>query len=363
MARTSKPWFWEARSCWATNLNGKRYTAPRSIGPQDNGKAWEWHESIVNGAVPVTVGNLQVHQLAERYLLWDVKRVNAQQRCELAHDNASRKLARVCATVIDGGVVGSMPAASISSRHLKMMILEWQSEGLSTNYVRDLGSVFKAMFNWAVSEGLVAVYTFVEDSAPQSTKTSITLRHSSRGGDDGCRFLWSQGKQDFAFLQRCLIHTGARPSELTRATRDEVAWNAWTDKSGHKGAIITRTAWKNARKTDEPRRVYLPASLCRSLRRRMEGPTDRSDHVFTTVRGIAWTATNLSTVTRRLRKAAIAAGLPFRDTADGADCLTNYRWRHMCRIVADHARRADRSGRGFAGNVGRDDRTDLRPHP
>ena len=40
--------------------------------------------------------------------------------------------------------------------------------------------------------------------------------------------------------------------------------------------------WKSSMKTDEPRRVYLPASLCRSLRRRSSGSTDRSGHVFTT---------------------------------------------------------------------------------
>ncbi len=327
MARPSEAWFWEARGCWATTVNGKRHTAPRSIGPKDKLGALNWHKSIVDGAAPVTVGNLQVHQIAERYLAWDVKRINAEQRSEMAHNASACKLTRVCATVIDGGVVGSMPVASINSRHLKRMILEWQSEGLSTNYVRDLGSVFKAMFNWAVSEGLVTAYPFVKTPLPRVPKAAA--RYATR--QEAAQWLWflrSQGKHDFAFLQRCLIHTGARPSELTRATRDQIAWDAWTEKSGHKGAIITRTAWKNSKKSDEPRRVYLPASLCRSLRRRMEGPTDRAGHIFVTSTGIALSGSNLSTITRRLRKAAIERGLPFKDTADGADCLTNYRWRH-----------------------------------
>jgi integrase len=337
MARPSKPWYWEARACWATNLNGKRYTAPKTIGPKDQLGALTWHKSIVDGAVPVRVGDLQVHQLAERYLAWDVKRIQVGQRNEAAHNASAGKLTRVCATVIDGVKIGSMPVATISSRHLKRMLLEWQSEGLSANYVRDLGAVFKAMFNWAVHEELVAAYPFTKTPLPRVPKAAARFA-SRREAAQWLRFLWRSGKRDFAFLQRCLIHTGARPSELTRATRDEVSWGAWTEKSGHKGAIIVRTDWKNSKKSNELRRVYLPASLCRGLRRRLEGPTpasggagpqgrtDRAGHIFTSARGIAWTATNLSTVTIRARRAGIEQGLPFAD--DGPDALICYRWRH-----------------------------------
>jgi len=283
---------------------------------------------VVEASIPVTVGNLQVHQLAEQYLAWDVKRINAKQRSEMAHNISAGKLARVCATVIDGGVVGSMPVASINSRHLKRMILEWQSEGLSAHYVRDLGSVFKAMFHWAADEEkLIAVYPFAKTPLPRAPRAASRFATRLEAAQ-WLRFLWRSGRRDFAVLQRCLIHSGARPSELTRATWNEINWSGWTDRAGHSGAVIARTDWKNSKKNDEPRRVYLPASLCRSLRRRMEGPASRFNLVFTTGRGIAWTATNLSTVTGRLRKTAIEQGLPFKDTADGADCLTNYRWRH-----------------------------------
>ncbi len=325
MARPSEAWFWEARGCWATTVGGKRHTAPRSIGPKDKKQAQAWCQSIIDGAVPVTIGDLQVHQLAERYIAWDVKRIAAGQRSETAHDISAGKLTKVLATVVDGVQVGEMPVALVNSRHLKQMLLEWQSEGLSANYVRDLGSVFKAMLNWAVNEGLVAASPFTKCPLPRVPKAAARFA-TRKEAAQWLRFLRSQGKHDFAFLQRCLIHTGARPSELTGGTRDEVSWNAWKDKAGHPGAIIVRAEWKSARKTSEPRRVYLPASLCRGLRRRLESPTDRAGHIFTTTRGSAWTATNLSTTMRRLRKAAIAAGLPFQD--DGPDCLVCYRWRH-----------------------------------
>ena len=118
----------------------------------------------------------------------------------------------------------------------------------------------------------------------------------------------------------------ARPSELTRATWDEINWNGWKDKAGHSGAIVTRTEWKSARKTGEDRRVYLPASLCRSLRRRMEAVPDPDSTIFQSPRHQPWTASNLATTTQRFVKEAIDAGLPLKSA--GPDRLVCYRWRH-----------------------------------
>jgi integrase len=142
------------------------------------------------------------------------------------------------------------------------------------------------------------------------------------------RFLWRKGLKDFAFLQRCLVHSGARPSELTRATWDEVNFHGWKDKAGHSGAILVRTEWKSARKTGEDRRVYLPASLCRSLRRRMRAlPDPDSNPIFTSPRHQPWTASNLATTTQRFLKQAIDAGVPLLKD-EGPDRLVCYRWRH-----------------------------------
>jgi len=314
-------------------VNGKRYTAPRSIGPKDQLGALTWHKSIVEGSMPVTVGNLRVADLCELYLAWDEKRVSANQRDSRSHDLTVIKLTRVCATVVDGVKVGKLPATSIERQHLETMLLEWQGEKkangkrLSTNYCRDLGSTFKAVFNWAVGKKLVQVYPFTKCPLPPAPKAAS--RYASRSeAAQWLRFLWRKGLRDFAFLQRCLIHCGARPSELTRATWEEINWNGWKDKAGHSGAIITRTEWKSARKTGEDRRVYLPASLCRSLRRRMKGlPDPDSNPIFTSPRHQPWTASNLATTTQRFLKQAIDAGVPLLKDK-GPDRLVNYRWRH-----------------------------------
>ena len=291
MARPSKPWYWDARKCWAVTVNGQRHTAPRSIGPNDQLGALTWHKALVDGAVPVKVGNLQVHQLCDQYLAWDEKRVSANQRDSRSHDLTVIKLTRVCATVVNGVKVGKMPATSIKGQHLKSMLLEWQGEKkkdgkrLSVNYCRDLASTFKAVFNWAVGQDppLVPSYPFVKTPLPKAPEPESRFGTPQEAAQ-WLRFLWRSGLKDFAFLQRCLIHSGARPSELTRATWDEINWNGWKDKAGHSGAILTRTEWKSSRKTGKKRKVYLPASLCRSLRRRMKAAPDPDSTIFTSPR-------------------------------------------------------------------------------
>ncbi len=334
MARPGKPWYWQARKCWAVNVNGQRHTAPRSIGPKDQLGALTWHKSILEGSIPVTVGNLRVADLCELYLAWDEKRVSANQRNSQSHDLTVIKLTRVCATTIAGVKVGKMPAVSIKGQHLKSMLLEWQGEKkkdgkrLSVNYCRDLASTFKAVFNWAVGQDppLVPSYPFAKTRLPKAPRPASRFA-TRKEAAQWLRFLWRKGLRDFAFLQRCLIHCGARPSELTRATWDEINWNGWKDKAGHAGAIITRTDWKSARKTGQDRRVYLPASLCRSLRRRMEAAPDPDSTIFQSPRHQPWTASNLATTTQRFLKQAIDAGVPLLKDK-GPDRLINYRWRH-----------------------------------
>ena len=209
MARPSKPWYWEARNCWATNLNGKRYTAPRNVVTQHD--AWAWHRGLMESSAPVIVGAMQVHELAEKYLSWDQRRVRVGQRNEAAHHTSAGKLTRVCATVISGVQVGEMLVTQITSRVLKQAIMEWQSEGLSANYVKDLGAILKSVFRWAEHEELIVTYPFTKTPLPRVPRTAA--RYATRlEAAQWLRFLWRRGLREFAFLQRCLVHTGARPA-------------------------------------------------------------------------------------------------------------------------------------------------------
>ena len=260
MSRPSSPWWWEARSCWAVTVGGKRHTAPRSIGPKDNKKAWDWHDSIVNSSTPVKVGKLRVADLCELYLEWDAKRVKAGQRDSKAHDLCVFKLTRVCKTLVDSTKVGSLPADTIKGFQLEQMLLTWADEGLSTLYCRDLASNIKQVLAWAKKRSLVATNSLADVSLP-SIPQSLHRYATRSEAAAWLRFLWRKGLRDFAFLQRCLIHTGARPSELTRATWDEVDWNGWVYKGkkgngNHPGVTVTGTEWQSRSKTGKARLIY-----------------------------------------------------------------------------------------------------------
>ena len=133
------------------------------------------------------------------------------------------------------------------------------------------------------------------------------------------RWLWRSGRRDFAQLQRVLIHTGARPSEVTWATWGEIKWPSERGKP----AVLVRASWKAVRKTGRARRVYLPTRLLRMLRRRRGA---QNEHLFVAPLGGKWCSSNLSVATARYRAAAAKAGIPVAET--GPDRLTCYRWRH-----------------------------------
>lgn len=321
MARPSKPWWWAARKRWAATIDGVRRVAPEWIGKGDVHDAWEWHREASRKADPTPVG--MVDGLCELYLRWDETRVKSGDRDAVTHAGWTGRLNRVCGTVVPGGKFGRLPVARVQPDHLDALDAAWRAEGLSPGYRRALATTIKTTFAWAARrqagrEALIPASPFAGTplpSVPAPAERYATRKEAAAW----LRWLWRSGRRDFARLQRVLIHTGARPSEITRATWGEVKW---PDDPG-RPAVLVRTEWKAARKTGRARRVYLPVRLHRSLRRRAGPP---GEPLFTTPRGKPWAPANLATTTAQLRRAAIKAGAPLVDS--GADRLTNYRWRH-----------------------------------
>ncbi len=321
MARPSKPWWWRARECWAVTLDGHRHTEKSGLGPRDYLQAAQWFEGLKGSPGVAPSGTLSVAALCECYLAWDDARVAAGQRAAENHQIARIKLTRACAVAIGGRKVGTILARQFTAGHLGAMVQAWQAEGLSPNYVRELGGAVLAAFAWAsrpiddrpklLDADPIAGYRLPAAPHPEPryaerSEAAAWLRWLHRAGVD----------PGYRLLQRLLIHTGARPSEWTRAKV-----NDYDVRSG----ILIRDAWKAARKTGKVRRVFVPIRLRRSLLRRLDGlPGDSS--IFTTTRGLPWTRSNLSTATIRYRRAAIADGVDLADV--GPDRLTNYRWRH-----------------------------------
>jgi integrase len=139
------------------------------------------------------------------------------------------------------------------------------------------------------------------------------------------RWLWRSGRRSDALLQRCLVHTGARPSELAWATWGDVRWAEAIDGAGNPMAVVARADWKNSKKSGRVRRIYLPARLVRAMRRRSEG-RGVGDLIFPRPDGERYTSYGLAGRTGKLRKLAARDGVVIGER-DGS-AITNYLWRH-----------------------------------
>lgn len=316
MPRPGKPWWWKAKGRWAANVDGKRVAAPKEIGKVDRIAAEIWYAELRSLSLP-RVG-ISAGQLLVAYFAWRFP--------EACPDRNSKKsmIKTVCATTIGGKPIGDTRAEDIQEEHVEAAIRAWTKQGKSLGYQRSLVSQWKAAWRWAnrriVERDPVRL---LRDNPLAGVKNPprpmVEDRYAERSeAARWLRWLWRNKDRDYALLQRCLIKTGARPAEWTGGRWSEIQWDAGSMP------ILVRRAWKSGRTLGKPRRVYVPSSLARSLRRRMRGGNEL---IFSTPRDrVKWSATNLSTTTQRYRREAIADGVQLLDT--GADRLTCYRWRH-----------------------------------
>ena len=330
MARQARPWYWRARGRWASTIGKVRYTAPGSIGETDKHAAWAWHKALLEDLRPSRPHGLQVADLCNLWLDWDHARVVAGDREGRTHGIAATKLRKVCGTVVDGRKFGFTPIDQVNLSHLERLLQVWAADGMSAGYRRELAMAVKMIFTWATKpqasrERLLPASPVVGIVLPPAPVPSERFADRVEAAA-WLRWLWRHDLREFALLQRCLIHTGARPSELASACWAEIRWLAQETESGHWISVLVRRRWKSARKTGRVRRVFLPARLCRSLLRRMHATGDLDSLIWTAPRGGPWSISNLSTYTARIRDLAIADGLQVQ--AEGPDRLVNYRWRH-----------------------------------
>ena len=320
MARVGKPWWWKARNRWAANIDGSRVTAPRSIKKTDRIGAELWYKSQTDAGRPLATG-FTVGELVALYIHW------MNESGELTINHAHRALFRtLCRTQLGDQVLGLHVATEIQVEHLEAAIRVWSRDGRAPGYQRRLAAQWKAVWAWAYRRvvGRTPIRLLYENSLAGSRNPAgpiVEERFAER--KEAAAWLWwlrSQGRTEFALLHRCLIWTGARPSEWTRATWGDIQWDA------KPMPVLRREHWKAGKKTGKARRVFIPPFLSRALRRR-QAEAESTAPIFSTFRGgAAWTPGNLSNATARLRRQANAAGYNFADT--GAERLTCYRWRH-----------------------------------
>lgn len=192
------------------------------------------------------------------------------------------------------------------------------------------------------SQGLIPAYTLGHAKLPPRSGDEPEIcsraaaaewlrwlrhRHADEAGDAGATFI---------LLQRLMLRTGARPSELHRARWGEITWEIARTPEGHAVGLLTREEWKLRRKTGQARKILLPPAALRPLRRRFAAIAPAADDlIFRDHRGLPWSANELSRQCRKSRLAAAAAGwdLP----ATGAGRIRPYQWRHTAasKLIAD----------------------------
>ncbi len=148
------------------------------------------------------------------------------------------------------------------------------------SYVSLICASVTSAFNWAVRAKKLEsspIAGFKVPSIPRTAErfaeraeTAAFLwctrrrRGAKRRGSLSARFAALSG-----LMARMLIHTGARPAELSRLWWDDIRWKAGVTSVGHEyaKAVIPFDRWKCGKKTGKPRTIYFTPLITRALRR------------------------------------------------------------------------------------------------
>jgi integrase len=328
MPRKPKPWYWSSRKRWATTIGGVRIVAPASVDTEH--KAWAWHDDVTKGSVvPSPTGEPTVLEVVEEYIHWSAGRVAAGARRGWATAAERSCLQTVCNTKIAGDPFGDMRIATLNAGHFDALVAAWRSHPYSPGYVAAMTRRIKTVMAWAARpladrKPLIPASPFAACKAPPVPATAEKFGARELAAR-WLRWLRKSGFGEDAAFQRCLIHTGARPSELAWATWSDVNWDGAVDSSGHRMAVLTRAEWKNSAKSGRRRRIYLPARLVRMLRRRAEG-RGPGDLIFPRPTGGRHERSDLAARICWLKRKAAEAGVVL-EYAPGKT-VSNYLWRH-----------------------------------
>lgn len=336
--------------------------APASIREDDKAAAWAWFDSEVRAraTVPCPAGDVVLEHLAELYLAWCE---GAVERGELAaaHYRAKQQhLTRV------SELLGDRRASALTADLVERTLADLTRE-YSAHYVNNIGATLQAALKWGVRSGKLErnpAEGFRSPTIPRAPERYasraeaaawVAWLHHEALGYSGERLRYRRAN---ALLQRCLLHTGARPKELCQLRWEDLRWSSHRNGVGqpYATARIPPDRWKAGGKTGRWRTIYFTPILTRALRREYERPDRHATHVFVHGRGRGgvgacepWADGSaysqwVRSARRRLiafRAAAAelrergeqlgrmqARALAVEISDEGAQRLTNYRWRH-----------------------------------
>ncbi len=235
MARPGGPWWWRERSRWAATIAGRRRTAPAEVGERDRAAAWAWYSALAaEVAAPrpdvrvADLFNLYLDACGTRAVRGDMDRATVRL--------ATTVLTQASGFVVAGGEFGAIPVADVRLSHLEAIAARWAERPgvkpgsrVSPTYLATATGLIRTAFRWAIRPGggldpLLEADPFVGFRAPRSRPARVRICDRK----DAARWLkWlraqpqTEAARNFSLLQRCLVLTGARPSEFYRATWGE----------------------------------------------------------------------------------------------------------------------------------------------
>lgn len=240
-----------------------------------------------------TLGNPAVVQVVEAYLQHAER--SAEPRTLATHAERLGTWMRRAPGAIpdeDGILFDPRPARSLKPADLGRVAKAMTEEGMSPHYVAGILASVKACWAWAARheedrdpQKLVPEDVFKDVKGPRvpapperyfpPTQAESLLRFIE-GRAEATPGLTGEFERLTALLYRCLYESGARPSELCRAT--------WRDFDSETGVIVLHKH-KTGKKTGKPRRVPLTGELARRVGEAKSRPGAHPEFIFTHKRG------------------------------------------------------------------------------
>jgi len=238
----------------------------------------------------------------------------------------------------DGDPQDVRPARTLKPADLSRVAKAMTDEGLAAHYVGGVVASVKACWAWAARheedrrpQKIVAEDVFKDVKGPRIPQAperylppgqAEALLAFIDAKAEAAPGLTGQFDRMTALLYRCLYESGARPSELCRAT--------WRDFDAEAGVIVLKKH-KTGEKVGKPRRIPLTGVLADRVKALRSRESAHPDFIFTHRRGRnsekrgakdagsgePWTVGPLGQKFRKLRIEATKAGIDVR-VRDGA---------------------------------------------
>jgi integrase len=300
MARHSHPWFRRSDGWWYVKISGKQQKLARGRGSKAEA-VQRWHELTLERAAnpPADSSEHTVASVIDLYLTHS-KRLYASQ----SYANRCHYLQLLAEAH------GFRPVRDCLPVHFTMWLdahTEWISDWTRSNVVR----IVQRTFNWAVQQGVIKANPFRgitqrvgEARRPMTDQEFRALLRATTpkrptGKKPANRRRPTPGER-FRQVLFFLRYTGARPSEMSGLTWDDVNLEAGV-------IVLLKHKTIRTQRTPKPRVIHLVPLVVKLLKRVKAQQKPGTKRVFVTSHGTAWNRVNLGTRVKRLRD---RAGLP-----------------------------------------------------